>query len=153
MEWIGDRLKFAFSPDVIPCGWLGSKHQLTVSPISSAWQPRHVSLALSISTCQFRLVLSITASCLVNLNVTVSPVLCVESLVSSVLPCQSPLSLLVLSRLSGLVSLHVSVSSCLVSLVSSVLSCHPPFVLLIRSCFISLNLSINAVLSVSSCQV
>ena len=24
-----EKLKFVFSPDVIPCGWLGSKHQLT----------------------------------------------------------------------------------------------------------------------------
>ena len=24
----GDRMKFVFSPDVILCGWLGSKHQL-----------------------------------------------------------------------------------------------------------------------------
>ena len=28
-EWLGDKLKFVFSPDVILCGWLGSKHQLT----------------------------------------------------------------------------------------------------------------------------
>ena len=27
-EQQGDRLKFVFSPDVIPCGLLGSKHQL-----------------------------------------------------------------------------------------------------------------------------
>ena len=29
-EQLGDRVKFVFSPDVILCGWLGSKHQLTV---------------------------------------------------------------------------------------------------------------------------
>ena len=29
MNNLGDRVKFAFSPDVILCGWLGSKHQLT----------------------------------------------------------------------------------------------------------------------------
>ena len=28
-EKLGDKLKFVFSPDVILCGWLGSKHQLT----------------------------------------------------------------------------------------------------------------------------
>ena len=28
-ESIGDKLKFVFSPDVILCGSLGSKHQLT----------------------------------------------------------------------------------------------------------------------------
>ena len=28
-EQLGDKLKFVFSPDVILCGWLGSKHQLT----------------------------------------------------------------------------------------------------------------------------
>ena len=28
-EWLGSRLKFVCSPDVILCGWLGSKHQLT----------------------------------------------------------------------------------------------------------------------------
>ena len=28
-EYLGDRGKFVFSPDVILCGWLGSKHQLT----------------------------------------------------------------------------------------------------------------------------
>ena len=28
-EQLRDRLKFVFSPDVILCGWLGSKHQLT----------------------------------------------------------------------------------------------------------------------------
>ena len=27
-EWLGDRVKFAFSPDVILFGWLGSKHHL-----------------------------------------------------------------------------------------------------------------------------
>ena len=26
-EWLGDRAKFVFSPDVILCGWLDSKHQ------------------------------------------------------------------------------------------------------------------------------
>ena len=30
-EWIGDRVKFVFSHDVILCGWLGSKHQLSIS--------------------------------------------------------------------------------------------------------------------------
>ena len=28
-EQLGDRVKFVFSLDVILCGWLGSKHQLT----------------------------------------------------------------------------------------------------------------------------
>ena len=28
-ESLGDRVKFVFSPDVIHCGWLGSKYQLT----------------------------------------------------------------------------------------------------------------------------
>ena len=28
-KWLFDRGKFVFSPDVILCGWLGSKHQLT----------------------------------------------------------------------------------------------------------------------------
>ena len=28
-KWLEDREKFVFSPDVILCGWLGSKHQLT----------------------------------------------------------------------------------------------------------------------------
>ena len=28
-EYLGDRVKFVFSPDVILCGWLGSRHQLT----------------------------------------------------------------------------------------------------------------------------
>ena len=28
-EQLGDKLKFVLSPDVILCGWLGSKHQLT----------------------------------------------------------------------------------------------------------------------------
>ena len=28
-EQLWDRVKFVFSPDVILCGWLGSKHQLT----------------------------------------------------------------------------------------------------------------------------
>ena len=28
-EWLGDRVKFVFSPDVILCGWLGSNHELT----------------------------------------------------------------------------------------------------------------------------
>ena len=28
-DWLGNRVKFVFSPDVILCGWLGSKHQLT----------------------------------------------------------------------------------------------------------------------------
>ena len=28
-EQLGDRLRFVRSPDVILCGWLGSKHQLT----------------------------------------------------------------------------------------------------------------------------
>ena len=28
-EKLGDRVKCVFSPDVILCGWLGSKHQLT----------------------------------------------------------------------------------------------------------------------------
>ena len=28
-EWLGDRVKFVFSPDVILCCWLGSKRQLT----------------------------------------------------------------------------------------------------------------------------
>ena len=28
-EWLGDRVKFVFSPDVILCGWLGLKHQPT----------------------------------------------------------------------------------------------------------------------------
>ena len=28
-EKLGDKLEFVFSPDVILCGWLDSKHQLT----------------------------------------------------------------------------------------------------------------------------
>ena len=28
-EYLGDRLQLVLSPDVILCGWLGSKHQLT----------------------------------------------------------------------------------------------------------------------------
>ena len=28
-EWLGGTLKIVFSPDVILCGWLGSKHHLT----------------------------------------------------------------------------------------------------------------------------
>ena len=29
---LGDKLEFVFSPDVILCGWLGSKHQLINQP-------------------------------------------------------------------------------------------------------------------------
>ena len=29
-EQLGDKLKFVLSPDVILCGWLGSKHQLNL---------------------------------------------------------------------------------------------------------------------------
>ena len=29
-ELLGDKLKFVFSPDVILCGWLGLKHELTI---------------------------------------------------------------------------------------------------------------------------
>ena len=28
-EWLGDRLKFVFSPDIILCSWPGSKYRLT----------------------------------------------------------------------------------------------------------------------------
>ena len=27
-KWLGDKLKFVFIPDIIFCGWLGSKHQI-----------------------------------------------------------------------------------------------------------------------------
>ena len=29
VEWLRDKLKFIFSPDIIVCGWLGSKYQRT----------------------------------------------------------------------------------------------------------------------------
>ena len=31
-EWLRDRLNFVFSPDIIICGWLGSKHQIFYVP-------------------------------------------------------------------------------------------------------------------------
>ena len=37
-EYLGDKLKFVFSSDVILCGWLGSKHQLTTRIISLHWR-------------------------------------------------------------------------------------------------------------------
>ena len=35
-DWLGDRVKFVFSPDVILCGWPGSKHQLT-NQLTKLW--------------------------------------------------------------------------------------------------------------------
>ena len=38
-EWLGDKLKIVFSPDVIICGWLYSKHQLTNYPTHYSNKP------------------------------------------------------------------------------------------------------------------